>query len=294
MNGFYIVNKEKNMTSHSVCHKIERSLKLNKCGHSGTLDPNAEGVLVVAFNKATKLMPLLNEHDKEYITTIVFGILTDTLDLDGKIISESEYKDITDSDIDKALSILKKEEFQTPPMYSAIKINGKKLYDYARKNIEIEIPKRSVSLYDAVRMGSVEKIDGLLQVEIKLKTSKGFYVRSFARDLGENLNTYGTMKSLLRVRTGVFDINNSRKLNEILENPNDYLRIEDVFRDFEKIYVNDYMKKLVLNGVVLDERQITTEKPFLVYHDDILIAVYEPIGDGRYKSMVILDESKND
>lgn len=288
MDGFLVLNKEKNMTSHDACFKVKRILKIDKCGHTGTLDPNTTGVLVIGINNATKLMPLLNEHDKEYKTTIIFGLSTDTLDITGKVIEEVEIKELDINKIYIVLNELKKQTKQIPPMYSSIKIDGKKLYEYARKGQVIDVPARDINVYDIKAISDLYKIDNKFCIDIYLSVGKGYYVRSFVKDLSDKLGVVATMKELERISCEQFNIKNSFTLDNLRNNEYTLLSIEEVFSDLEKLVVNDYLAKLVSNGVVLDERQIITEKPFLVYNREKLIAVYDVASTNKYKPLLII------
>ena len=283
MDGFFIVDKPKGMTSQTVCNKIKYKFNLNKVGHSGTLDPNTTGVLVVAVNKATKLLKLINEHDKEYIATIIFGYETDTLDMDGKIIKEIDMK-VNLDDIKKCVNELSKKTKQIPPLTSAIKVNGKKLYEYQRKGIDIEVKERNIKIYSSEILSDLRYIDNHYEIDIKLNVSKGFYVRSYARDLGIMLNGNAVLKELRRTKAGEFCVENSVSLDELREE--DCISIFKQF-DFPKVEVNDYLKNLVLNGVTLDERQTTINQVFYVTNKCDIIAIYEPVDDKKYKPVLI-------
>ncbi len=286
MDGFLVINKEKNMTSHDVCNKVRRKFNFNKTGHTGTLDPSTTGVLVVGVNNATKLMSFLAEHTKEYNATIMFGRSSETLDLDGLEIEEDNDFNLDYKDLEKVINSLKEQKTQIPPMYSSIKVNGKKLYEYARKKQEVKVEARDVTIYDLKLTSDIYIVDGFRCVDCYMKTSKGFYVRSLVRDIGQMLNIKTLMSKLDRVSSGDFKIDNAKTISEV--DTCDILSIEDVFSDFSKLEVNDYMAKLVSNGVLLDERQIVTSKPLLVYNNKKLIAVYEPFKDGQYKLVVKL------
>ena len=283
MDGFFIVDKPKGMTSQTVCNKIKYKFNLNKVGHSGTLDPNTTGVLVVAVNKATKLLKLINEHDKEYIATIIFGYETDTLDMDGKIIKEIDMK-VNLDDIKKCVNELSKKTKQIPPLTSAIKVNGKKLYEYQRKGIDIEVKERNIKIYSSEILSDLRYIDNHYEIDIKLNVSKGFYVRSYARDLGIMLNGNAVLKELRRTKAGEFCVENSIFLDELREE--DCISIFKQF-DFPKVEVNDYLKNLVLNGVTLDERQTTINQVFYVTNKCDIIAIYEPVDEKKYKPVLI-------
>lgn len=282
MDGFLIINKPKGITSFGVCNKIKHLFNERHVGHTGTLDPDTTGVLVIGLGKACKLMSLLNEHDKEYQTTIMLGKSSDTLDISGNII-EDNVTNISDDDIKNALFELSKRESQIPPMYSAIKVNGKKMYELAREGKQVDLKPRDIKIYN-YELIDIKRIDGYQAIDIKLSVSKGFYVRSYARDLGEILNVPSLMFLLDRLSAGDYKKSDSIDLDDIKEK--DIISIENMF-DFKKIEVNDYMARLVKNGIYLDERQIITNECFKVYNNSKLIAIYEPF-EGKYRPLVIL------
>ena len=211
MDGFIIVNKPKDMTSHAVCNKIRSIMHTKKVGHSGTLDPLATGVLVVAVGKATKLINYLENQDKTYVAEALFGIQTDSYDILGNVLNKDDLSNPTDSEIDKQLEILKGSESQIPPIYSAIKVNGKKLYDYAKNGEMVEILPRKIKIHSLKRVSNI--IDK--KVSIEVSANKGFYVRSLINDLGISLNTYAVMSNLIRTKAGKYDISISQTLEEI-------------------------------------------------------------------------------
>ena len=284
MDGFIIVNKPKDMTSHAVCNKIRSIMHTKKVGHSGTLDPLATGVLVVAVGKATKLINYLENQDKTYVAEALFGIQTDSYDILGNVLNKDDLSNPTDSEIDTQLEILKGSETQVPPIYSAIKVNGKKLYDYAKNGEMVEILPRKIKIHSLKRVSNI--IDK--KVSIEVSANKGFYVRSLINDLGISLNTYAVMSNLIRTKAGKYDISISQTLEEIKENGPIIHSIEDTFSHLKRIDVNDYMAKLVLNGVILDERQFNLNEMFKIYHNDKLIAIYEPFDDKKYKLVIKL------
>lgn len=284
MDGFIIVNKPKDMTSHAVCNKIRSIMHTKKVGHSGTLDPLATGVLVVAVGKATKLINYLENQDKTYVAEALFGIQTDSYDILGNVLNKDDLSNPTDSEIDTQLEILKGSETQIPPIYSAIKVNGKKLYDYAKNGETVEILPRKIKIHSLKRVSNI--IDK--KVSIEVSANKGFYVRSLINDLGISLNTYAVMSNLIRTKAGKYDISISQTLEEIKKNGPIIHSIEDTFSHLKRIDVNDYMAKLVLNGVILDERQFSLNEMFKIYHNDKLIAIYEPFDDKKYKLVIKL------
>lgn len=211
MKNILIVNKPKGITSNDVVQLIKKKYNYKKVGHAGTLDPNASGVLVLGINDGTKLLSKLILDKKEYIATIQFGYATDTYDLEGKKTFETNFKTNIDY-INKVLNgiIVNKSFKQKPPIYSAIKINGKKLYEYARDNVEVKISDRDVTIYEK----EILNFDLEKQIlKIRLLVSKGFYIRSFANDLGISLNTYGTLIDLIRTKSGEFTIDQAIDLN---------------------------------------------------------------------------------
>ncbi len=280
MDGFIIIDKPKGITSFSLCNQVRKKLNLNKTGHNGTLDPNATGLMVIACDKATKLMRLINEHDKEYIAEIIFGKTSDTLDTDS-IVLDGKYNSFTKEELLNAIDKLKHEEEQLPPMTSAIKVNGKKLYEYQRKGIEVKVEKRKVKIND---IELIEYDINNKKCIIRLNVSKGFYVRSFARDLGILLNSDAIISELRRTKIDNLDIKDSVTLNDL--NTNNIIKIEDFF-DFPKVEVSDYIAKLVKNGVKLDERQTTIKGIFFVTNKCDIIAMYEEIDVNKYKPILI-------
>lgn len=218
MDGFLLVDKEKGYTSFDVCNKLKHKFKLKKVGHNGTLDPNATGLMIVAVNSATKQLNNLNCNDKQYIATILFGKESNTLDSEGEILKDDKNIEINENDIDNVLNILKNQEQQIPPMFSAIKLHGKKLCDLARKNITLELQPRSIKIYNSQRLTDIYlSEDNYKLVDILLTVSKGFYVRSFVRDMCNILKIPGLLQDLRRTKNGDYDIKNAKKIDEINE-----------------------------------------------------------------------------
>lgn len=204
MENIIVINKPKGITSHDAISLYKKNNNIKKIGHAGTLDPNASGVLVVGINSGTKELAKLILDDKEYIATIKLGMHTTTYDMEGDIIEKNE--DLI-FDIENIKSIVKffdnKNHLQKPPIYSAIKINGKKLYQYARENKTVEIPMREVQI-KSLEILSFDSAKNILVC--KMLVSKGFYVRSFAMDFAKKLNTYGTLIDLVRTKSGKFTL----------------------------------------------------------------------------------------
>ena len=280
MDGFFNIYKEKGYTSFDVCNKIKHMFHEKKVGHTGTLDPNAVGVMQIAVGRATKLLPLLEDHTKVYEPTIHFGILTDTLDPEGKIIEEASVPSFSLSDVKAKLEILKGRTTQLPPIYSAIKVNGKKLYEYARENKDVEIKERPVKIYELDTVSDLYYEDGYLALKLHMKVSKGFYVRSFVRDLATLLNTIAIMSDLVRIETGDFKLKDAIRLSHLKES--NLISVEDVFLKYPRFDAKDYLVPLIKNGIMLDERQMSCRSPFTVYHNNKLLAIYAPLDDNNY------------
>ncbi|MDE6661343.1 MAG: tRNA pseudouridine(55) synthase TruB [Anaeroplasmataceae bacterium] len=287
MNGFFIIDKPKGITSQGAVLKIKKQFNLKKCGHTGTLDPDATGVLIVACGEATKLIRLLEENQKEYETTIVFGLDSNTLDVYGTITQESDMS-FTLQELDEALANLKNQALQIPPMVSAIKVAGKKLYEYERENKFVDLAPRRVQIERIDRISELRVAEGHLEVDIRIVCSKGFYVRSFARDLGQALGGCAILKDLRRLKSGRFSVDEAIKLDFLTEK--NLYSIEKIF-DFTRVEVNDFVAHLVKNGVMLDERQIITKEPFYILHNGAIISIYEVVGENQYKPVVIFKES---
>lgn len=243
-NGLLIVNKPKGYTSRDVVNIISKKFETKKVGHNGTLDPLAQGVLVICLNRYTKLNEILSSKEKEYIATVKLGILTDTLDITGKIIKE-EYKKINKNDLINTLNKFKGTYSQEVPLYSAVKVNGKKLYEYARKGEKVTLPKKNVTIKNIELLSFNEN-----EFIFKCLVSKGTYIRSLIKDILNDLNTIGTMSDLIRTKQGIFSIDNAYNLNDILNDKYKIYQIKDLL-NIPKIYTNDNQLKKIINGMPL-------------------------------------------
>jgi len=267
MNGLLVVNKQKGYTSRDVVNIVGKTLGTKKVGHTGTLDPIAEGVLVCVIGKYTKLCDVLVSEEKEYIATMQFGILTDTLDNTGKVLERCE-KQITINDVKKAFENFKGEYKQTVPIYSAVKLDGKKLYEYARDNIEIELPTRKVNIKE---LEIIDFKDNILT--FKTLVSKGTFIRSLVRDIGEYLETYGTMTQLTRTKQGNFLIENSYTIDEIKKGNYRLVDLKDIFKDYPLIEVDSNMYEKIIHG---QEFANDFNKDFILYsYNNEIVAVYQ-------------------
>ena len=243
-NGLLVINKEKGYTSRDVVNIIGKFFGTKKVGHTGTLDPLATGVLVLCLNRYTKLNEILTSDEKKYIAEVTLGIRTDTLDIDGNILEKKECY-VDKNDLEKVLKKFKKSYDQEVPIYSALKVNGKKLYEYARNNEKVVLPKKNVTI-KKIELLSFEKN----KFTFKCLVSKGTYIRSLIRDILNDLNVIGTMSSLTRTKQGVFDIKDAYTLDDVRNGNYKLLKIKDVL-DIPVIKVDNILKFKILNGVRL-------------------------------------------
>lgn len=247
MDGFLIVNKEKNWTSRDVVNVVSKKLNTKKIGHTGTLDPIAEGVLVLCVGKYSKLSELITSYDKEYIAEVTLGIETDTLDITGQIIKKSDISYISREKINEVLKKYIGLINQEVPIYSAIKINGKKLYQYARANEVIELPKRLINIYDLSLIDDLKYENNLVKFSIYAHVSKGTYIRSLIRDIGVSLNISSCMSKLVRIKQGDFSINNAFSIDDIKNNKFVLLKAKDILNIHSEV-IDDKMLFSIKNG----------------------------------------------
>ena len=266
MNGLLLVNKEKGPTSSDVVIKVRKLLNIKKVGHTGTLDPMAEGLLVLTVGNATRIQELITEKDKEYIATMKLGIKTDTYDTEGKIIDQKEVPN--NLNIEEVLNSYIKKYNQEVPIYSSIKVNGKKLYEYARENIEVELPKREVEIKD-IKLLSINNN----KVTFKCKVSKGTYIRSLINDIGNTLGTYATMTKLIRTKIDNFSLDNSYTLEDIEKGNYKLISIEEVL-DYPKIEIDDNLYKKISNGVAIDNTYNIKDKVLFIYNSNVKAIYY--------------------
>ena len=278
MNGLLLINKDKNMTSRDVINKLNHIFSMKKIGHAGTLDPLATGVMVCLFGKYTKLVDLITSYNKEYIAEIKLGIKTDTLDITGNVIETQNVK-VTNEDILKVFDNFPKEYMQEVPIYSAVKINGKKLYEYARNKETIELPKRKVNIYNLELISFNKDI-----ITFKVKVSKGTYIRSLINDLCKKLNTIGTMNNLIRTKQGNFDIKDSYKLEEIAKGNYKFQNIKE-FLDYPVIEIPIELIKKVENGNKIENVFNIDDKVIFTKNNKDL-AIYENKNNNLYPLII--------
>ena len=269
--GFLNVRKPKGMTSHDVVYRIRRASKVKQVGHTGTLDPFAEGVLPVCVGKATRLIEYLND-DKEYIAVVKFGVETDTYDLDGQVLTVSDKK-VSKEELEAVLPEFRGEIMQMPPMYSAIKVKGKKLYEYARKGQDVEIEPRKVFI-EKLELRSFDFENQT--AEIVVKCSKGTYIRSIAHDIGQKLMCGAHLVGLTRTQAGKFGIEYAVELDEFqsVDDIKKYLINPVVMLDYEKINVTEDEHKKITNGMpILNKNDILSGQVVILIYNDIINAV---------------------
>lgn len=255
-NGLLVIDKPIGYTSRDVVNIVSRFLDTPKVGHAGTLDPIATGVLVVAVGDGLKLLEFLSNDIKEYIATVKFGILTDTLDVTGKVLKKNENYFVNQSKLKDVLESFRGRYFQEVPLYSSVRVNGKRLYKYARENEEVELPKREVEIFDIELLESDH--DGF---SFRVKVSKGTYIRSLIRDIGEKANILCTMSSLRRTRQGNFEIDDAITMEDIEKNRIKFISSSKALNDYYKVMVDESLEKKVLNGCILDNK----------YDSDVLV-----------------------
>lgn len=277
MNGILIINKPLGYTSRDIVNTICKEFHTKKVGHTGTLDPNASGVLIICLGKALKIIELMDDDDKEYISEVILGIETDTLDLDkNATILRREKVNIDNETIKNTINSFKGKYMQTVPKYSAVKVNGKKLYEYARNNISVDLPKKEVDIKDIQILDEIKKENDKISFKIKCTVSKGTYIRSLIRDIGDKLNVPAVMKSLVRTRIGNFTITDSYTLDDIKNNNYELISILDTFPNIPRITVDNKLAKMVSNGRVLD-KLFNNDLAFILDNNNNLLALYKNI-----------------
>lgn len=246
MDGIIVINKPKGYTSRDVVNIVGKSLHTTQIGHTGTLDPMATGVLVLCVGKATKMVELLTSESKEYEVELKLGFETDTLDMEGIVLREENVPNLTKEKIEETLNQFLGFQKQEVPIYSAIKVNGKKLYEYARNNQAVELPIKDITIYD-IELISYQKDT----IRFKTYVSKGTYIRSLVRDIAYKLGTVGTMTALNRTKQGMFSIEDAYTIEDIKNNAYKIQKIEESL-PIIKIQVEDETIFKIKNGQILD------------------------------------------
>ena len=270
IDGILVVNKPKDYTSRDVVNKVSKILKTKKIGHTGTLDPIASGVLVLTVGRATKLSEVLTSEEKKYTATAILGIQTDTLDTEGVILKE-EYVKISKEEIIDTLNSFKKTYDQQVPIYSAVKINGKKLYEYARNNEEVDLPSREVTIKE-IELLDIKYENNKTIIRFSCLVSKGTYIRSLIRDIANSLNTVGIMSDLIRTKQGNFDINDSYTIEQIENNEFEFIKLEDALSEYYTVDMDNDLEFKVKNGVILKD---TYHQDYVLFKSNNILALYK-------------------
>ena len=269
MHGLIVVNKEKDWTSRDVVNKVSKLLNTKKVGHTGTLDPLATGVLVIAIGEGLKLVDSLTNDTKEYIAEVKCGISTDTLDVLGNTIEEKTDFILEEDKIKSVLNTFIGKSQQEVPLYSSIKINGKRLYEYARSGEKVELPKREIEIFSIELLEVTNKT-----FSFKVKVSKGTYIRSLIRDIGLKLNIPCCMKNLNRIKQGNFKIGDSYTLEDIEQNNYKLISFYEILKDYPMIEVDEYIENKIKNGRILENRY-QDEKIVFINKNKEVLAIYE-------------------
>lgn len=275
MDGILLIDKPKDFTSHDVINVLRGMLKTRKLGHTGTLDPDATGVLVVGVNKGTKIMKYLNSDQKKYIARVAIGIATDTLDKTGEVIETKEVTAL--SGVDDVIESFKGIYTQTPPMYSAVKYQGKRLYEYARKGIVIDdIPSRDIEVFDIKRISDIIYKDNVAYFDYEVHASKGLYVRTLSYDIGKKLGFPAHNYDLQRTMAGTFHIKDCVSLDDVQEGNYSLISLSNALDFMEKIEVSKDIEKHVENGMAISLRMFKKASlTRIVDKDDNLLAIYD-------------------
>ena len=286
VHGVINIRKEKGFTSHDVVAKLRGILGQKKIGHTGTLDPDATGVLPVCLGKATKLCDMLTDKDKTYETVLLLGKATDTQDISGTVLSEKAMDGIDNDAVERCIGEFVGEYLQVPPMYSALKVNGKKLYELARAGIEVERKARPVVIYE-IRIKDIS----LPRVRMEVSCSKGTYIRTLCQDIGEKLGCGACMMELIRTRVGDFLIDDTLTLNQIAaymikgEMEEHIISIDSMFPSYTRLTVDEAYNKLLYNGnklpleaVVNEDCEFLDMEKFRIYDSgNTFVGIYQYI-----------------
>lgn len=280
MDGVIVINKPEGRSSHDIVYFVRRLLGIKKVGHTGTLDPDATGVLPICIGKATKAADMLTASDKAYRAVMVFGMTTDTLDASGKVLTEQPV-DFSREDLEKVIDGFIGEVEQIPPMFSAIKKDGKKLYELARQGITVERKARKVNIFD-IKLNWFDEKNGMAEIDVFC--SKGTYIRTLCEDIGMKLGCGAYMNSLVRTKSAGFCIEESYTcdaLNEIKENGNieeTIIPVDKLFDDYEAVYLNDFLAQKVKNGIKIRKSGLLDGLLYRVYGENkefLCISRYE-------------------
>ena len=285
--NFYLLDKPKTWTSQDLCTKLKKNFNFNKVGHSGTLDPNADGLMLLATDSYTKLFDYIENTDKTYKATAILGYSSPTLDVDSDLIFHENINAVSlTKDIENFLGNLVGESFQTPPIYSAIKVKGKRLYKYARQNQEVDIPVRKI-IVDNTELLSVESN----KVTFQITVSKGTYIRSIVEELGKSLNTVAIVEKLTRTSIGNLDINHS-KLNKNIETMDYKSNFQSL--DWKEVInlpileINQEVLKSVQHGQLILSSMFSNQEKYILSINNDAVAIYKPFNEKYFKPDKVL------
>lgn len=287
MNGIIVINKPKDYTSRDIVNIVSKKLNTKKVGHTGTLDPLATGVLVLPIGRTLKVSELLTSNTKEYIAEVILGYETDMLDITGTEIKRN-IPSVTKEELLKVLKSYIGKYNQEVPLYSAVKVGGRKLYEYARSGTPVTPPSKEVEVYSLELISDLKHINGAVEFTIRCEVSKGTYIRSLIRDIAYSLNTYGTMKNLIRTRQGIFTLKDAYTLKDIEENNYKLLSIKECLPNIKTTVIEEPLLTKVKNGMVLD-KFFKENMSLLLDKEGKEIAIYIASGDNKVKPYKMIE-----
>lgn len=287
MNGIIVIDKPKDYTSRDIVNIVSKKLNTKKVGHTGTLDPLATGVLVLPIGRALKVSELLTSNTKEYIAEVILGYETDMLDITGTEIKRN-IPNVTKEELLKVLKSYIGKYNQEVPLYSAVKVGGRKLYEYARSGTPVIPPSKEVEVYSLELISDLKYIKGAVEFTIRCEVSKGTYIRSLIRDIAYSLNTYGTMKNLIRTRQGIFTLKDAYTLKDIEENNYKLLSIKECLPNIKTTVIEEPLLTKVKNGMVLDNF-FKENMSLLLDKEGKEIAIYIASGDNKVKPYKMIE-----
>ena len=292
INGILVVDKDKGMTSADVVYHLRKALHIRKIGHAGTLDPDVTGVLPIAIGQATKLIELMHTQNKKYVGTAILGYATDSYDISGKVLKSQKLTDpIAKEEIEQQMQKFVGQIEQVPPIYAAVRVNGKHLYEYAREGIEVERPKRQVQIfaYDTMSEPVFDSKTGFQEFDFQIECSKGTYVRSLVNDLGTRLGVPAVMKTLRRTASSGFTIDQAVKLDQIIAHPDEVTNfiqpIDVFFKDYETCDLTSGQWLKVKNGNSIPLK--TNAKKVALRYNNSVKAIYQK-DDAVYRPDLML------
>ena len=287
MNGIIVINKPKDYTSRDIVNIVSKKLNTKKVGHTGTLDTLATGVLVLPIGRALKVSELLTSNTKEYIAEVILGYETDMLDITGTEIKRN-IPSVTKEELLKVLKSYIGKYNQEVPLYSAVKVGGRKLYEYARSGTPVIPPSKEVEVYSLELISDLKHIKDAVEFTIRCEVSKGTYIRSLIRDIAYSLNTYGTMKNLIRTRQGIFTLKDAYTLKDIVENNYKLLSIKECLPNIKTTIIEEPLLTKVKNGMVLD-KFFEENMSLLLDKEGKEIAIYIASGDNKVKPYKMIE-----